>query len=220
MPSIYDEARLDRIIDISQEEADETARQLAIQEGIFAGMSSGGAVSASLKIAAEEPGSVVVCIVCDRGDRYLSTGVFDPPPPVRHSCYFKNLDDTLSHHKTALPSDMPIFLLFTAPWCPDCITALPVINEIFANELRSNASLLRCIVGKTREEWKDAQHPFRSDQRWGEESGLGAIPTLAFLGTSSSPLKQPKVLSSLEKLDPEDVRSKVKSFLKENDCRL
>lgn len=222
LPSIYDEARIDRIIDISQEDADETARQLAIQEGIFAGMSSGGAVSASLRIAAEEPGSIVVCIVCDRGDRYLSTGVFDPPPPVRYSCYFKNLDNTLSHHRKALPRDMPMFILFTAPWCPDCVSALPVINDIFATELRSDASLLRCIVGKTREEWKDPQHPLRSDLR-GEHTkvtAITAIPTLVFLGTASSPLTQPKVLSSLEKIDPEEIRSKVQSFLKEHGCQL
>ena len=219
MPSIYDEARLDRIIDISQAEADETARQLAIQEGIFAGISSGGAVSASLKIAAEEPGSIVVCIVCDRGDRYLSTGVFDPPAPVHYSCYFKNLEDSLSHHRKALPRDMPMFILFTAPWCPDCVSALPVINDIFATGLRSDASLLRCIVGKTREEWKDPQHPLRSDL-WGEHTGVTAIPTLVFLGTVSSPLTQPKVFLSLEKIDPEETRSKVQSFLKEHGCRL
>lgn len=215
LPSIFDEARLDRVVDISQEEADETARQLAIQEGIFAGMSSGGAVSASLKIAAEAPGRVVVCIVCDRGDRYLSTGVFDPPPPAHHSCYYKNLDLTLSQHRKALPEDMPLFMLFTAPWCPDCTTTLPIVNEIFTGQgAGANFSLLRCIVGKTREEWKDPRHPFRSDTRWGP-NGLSEIPTLACLGTASSPLVQPRVLSGLEKIDREQVRFKVESFLKE-----
>jgi len=215
LPSIYDEARLDRIIDISQEEADETARQLAIQEGIFAGMSSGGAVSASLKIAAQEPGSVIACIVCDRGDRYLSTGVFDPPPPVRHSCYYKNLELTLSHHQESLPSDMPIFLLFTAPWCPDCTTALPIINEIFATELRTSSSLLRCIVGKTRDEWKDPHHPLRLDFDGWMGPGITAVPTLAFLGTASAPLARPQVLSGLETINQDEVHTKVKSFLKE-----
>eukprot|EP00438_Fugacium_kawagutii_P028320 Skav205365 [mRNA] locus=scaffold3980:139954:140511:+ [translate_table: standard] len=183
-------------------------------------MSSGGAVSASLKIAIEEPGSVVACIVCDRGDRYLSTGVFEPPPPARHSCYFKNLESTLTHHQKLLPSDMPLFILFTAPWCPDCVSALPIINDIFATELRSGASLLRCIVGKTREEWKDPEHPFRSDRRWGESRGLAAIPTLAYLGTAASPLMQPKMSSPLEKIDAEEIRSKVKSFLKESGCKI
>lgn len=215
LPSIYDEARLDRIIDISQEEADETARQLAIQEGIFAGMSSGGAVSASLKIAAQEPGSVIACIVCDRGDRYLSTGVFDPPPPVRHSCYYKNLELTLSHHQESLPHDMPIFLLFTAPWCPDCTTALPIIDEIFATELRTSSSLLRCIVGKTRDEWKDPHHPLRLGFDGWMGPGITAVPTLAFLGTASAPLARPQVLSGLETINQDEVHTKVKSFLKE-----
>lgn len=140
-------------------------------------------------------------------------------PPVRYSCYFKNLDDTLSHHRKALPRDMPMFIFFTAPWCPDCVSALPVINDIFATGFRSDASLLRCIVGKTREEWKDPQHPLRSDL-WGEHTGVTAIPTLVFLGTVSSPLTQPKVFLSLEKIDPEETRSKVESFLKEHGCRL
>ena len=181
-------------------------------------MSSGGAVSASLKIAAEEPGSVVACIVCDRGDRYLSTGVFDPPPPVRHSCYYKNLELTLSHHQESLPSDMPIFLLFTAPWCPDCTTALPIINEIFATELRTSSSLLRCIVGKTRDEWKDPHHPLRLG--WMGEPGITEVPTLAFLGTASAPLARPQVLSGLEKINQDEVRTKVKSFLKETGSRI
>ena len=61
---------------MTQREAEETMRALAQREGIFCGVSSGGAVAGALRIAAAQPGSVVVAIVCDRGDRYLSTGVF------------------------------------------------------------------------------------------------------------------------------------------------
>ena len=63
-------------MDIPQIEAEKTARRLARQEGISAGTSSGGAVWASTKLAEENPDAVIVCIVCDRGDRYLSTGLF------------------------------------------------------------------------------------------------------------------------------------------------
>ncbi len=76
LPKIYEPARVDRIIDVSQEEAEQTARQLAVREGIFAGISSGGAVAAALRLSREVKDAVIVSIVCDRGDRYLSTGVF------------------------------------------------------------------------------------------------------------------------------------------------
>lgn len=76
LPKIYDPTAVDRIIDISQQEAEETARQLAAQEGIFAGVSSGGAVAAALRLAKEISGGTIVTIICDRGDRYLSTSVF------------------------------------------------------------------------------------------------------------------------------------------------
>lgn len=76
MPKIFEPERVDRILDISQAEAEEMTRQLAAQEGIFCGVSAGGAVVGALRIAKENPGSTVVTIICDRGDRYLSTGVF------------------------------------------------------------------------------------------------------------------------------------------------
>ncbi|QSA96773.1 cysteine synthase CysM [Methylococcus sp. EFPC2] len=76
LPKIYDASRVDRIIDMSQEEAEDMTRQLAAVEGIFAGVSSGGAVAAALKLSAEVENAVIVVIICDRGDRYLSTGVF------------------------------------------------------------------------------------------------------------------------------------------------
>jgi len=76
LPKIYDPSRVDRIIDIDQATAEDTTRALAAREGIFAGISSGGAVAAALQVAAEDPEALVVTVICDRGDRYLSTGVF------------------------------------------------------------------------------------------------------------------------------------------------
>ncbi|MEY2793910.1 MAG: Cysteine synthase [Bacteroidota bacterium] len=75
-PKIYQENRVDRIMDISEEEATSTTRDLAKQEGIFGGMSSGGAVAASLRLANELEQGLIVCIICDRGDRYLSSNLF------------------------------------------------------------------------------------------------------------------------------------------------
>jgi len=76
LPAIYDEKRVDRIIDVTQDEAEQMTRDLASREGIFAGISSGGAVAAALKLSDELEDAVIVSIICDRGDRYLSTGVF------------------------------------------------------------------------------------------------------------------------------------------------
>ena len=76
LPTIFDRRRIDQIMDIPQIDAEKTMRKLARVEGISAGTSSGGAVWASLKIAEQHPDAVIVCIVCDRGDRYLSTGLF------------------------------------------------------------------------------------------------------------------------------------------------
>jgi cysteine synthase B len=76
LPKICDFSRVDRIMDVTQEEAEDMTRQLAAREGIFAGISSGGAVSAALRLSKEVENAVIVVIICDRGDRYLSTGVF------------------------------------------------------------------------------------------------------------------------------------------------
>lgn len=76
LPKIYDAARVDRVMDISQAESENTMRALASQEGIFCGVSSGGAVAAALRLSSELQNAVIVAIICDRGDRYLSTGVF------------------------------------------------------------------------------------------------------------------------------------------------
>ncbi|MFO7189511.1 MAG: cysteine synthase CysM [Pseudomonadota bacterium] len=76
LPKIYDPSCVDRLEYVSQAEAEEMARRLAREEGIFAGISSGGAVAVALRISAQVENAVIVAIVCDRGDRYLSTGVF------------------------------------------------------------------------------------------------------------------------------------------------
>ncbi len=76
LPGIFKKDLVDSVIDMSQTEAESTMRLLARQEGIFCGVSSGGAVAGALRVARENPGAVIVAIVCDRGDRYLSTGVY------------------------------------------------------------------------------------------------------------------------------------------------
>lgn len=77
LPSIFDETRVDRVIDMGQAEAEQTMKALAEQEGIFCGVSSGGAVAGALRLSQELENAVIVAIICDRGDRYLSTGVFE-----------------------------------------------------------------------------------------------------------------------------------------------
>lgn len=76
MPSIYNASAVDELIYVSQKNAEETTRQLATMEGIFAGISSGGALYAALQLSKRVENAVIVSIVCDRGDRYLSTGVY------------------------------------------------------------------------------------------------------------------------------------------------
>ena len=76
LPRIYQPERVDRIIDVGQDEAETMTRALAAREGIFAGVSSGGAVAAALRLADEVRGAIIVVIICDRGDRYLSTNLF------------------------------------------------------------------------------------------------------------------------------------------------
>ncbi len=76
LPKIFDRTRVDRVESVSQGDAEEMTRRLACEEGIFAGISSGGAVSVALRLAREVDNATIVTIICDRGDRYLSTGVF------------------------------------------------------------------------------------------------------------------------------------------------
>ena len=79
LPKIFDAARVDRVIDMGQSEAEQVMRRLAREEGIFCGVSSGGSVAAMLRLAQEVQNAVMVAIICDRGDRYLSTGIYDTP---------------------------------------------------------------------------------------------------------------------------------------------
>ena len=76
LPKIYDKTRVDRVENVSQADAEEMTRRLAREEGIFAGISSGGATAVALRISQELKNAVIVTVICDRGDRYLSTGVF------------------------------------------------------------------------------------------------------------------------------------------------
>jgi len=77
LPSIFEASRVDTIMDISQKSAEQTTRDLATQEGIFAGISSGGAVACAIKLSKKINNAVIVTVICDRGDRYLSTGIFE-----------------------------------------------------------------------------------------------------------------------------------------------
>jgi cysteine synthase B len=77
LPSIFEATRVDTIMDVSQKSAEQTTRDLATQEGIFAGISSGGAVACAIKLSKKINNAVIVTVICDRGDRYLSTGIFE-----------------------------------------------------------------------------------------------------------------------------------------------
>ncbi|MGK0445706.1 MAG: cysteine synthase B [Bermanella sp.] len=77
LPSIFEASRVDTVMDIGQQEAEDTMRALATQEGIFCGVSSGGSIAGALRLNEQVKNAVIVAIICDRGDRYLSTGVFN-----------------------------------------------------------------------------------------------------------------------------------------------
>jgi S-sulfo-L-cysteine synthase (O-acetyl-L-serine-dependent) len=77
LPQIYDASRVDQVEEVTQADAEQMSRRMAAEEGIFGGISSGGALAIALRIARQAPGAVIVFVVCDRGDRYLSTGVFN-----------------------------------------------------------------------------------------------------------------------------------------------
>ena len=76
MPTIFESARVDRVESVSQAEAEDVTRRLASEEGIFAGVSSGGSVHAAIQLAEQLDNAVIVAIICDRGDRYLSSGIY------------------------------------------------------------------------------------------------------------------------------------------------
>ncbi|MCP4413505.1 MAG: cysteine synthase CysM [Gammaproteobacteria bacterium] len=96
LPAIYDKDKVNTIIEIAQSDAEKTMQELATKEGIFCGVSSGGAVAGALKLSQQVEDAVIVSIICDRGDRYLSTGVFDSITPDnktltnhnKHSCLY------------------------------------------------------------------------------------------------------------------------------------
>jgi cysteine synthase B len=77
LPEIFERERIDRIVEINAEEAEQMTLELGRREGIFAGISSGGAMSVALRLSRELRDAVIVSVICDRGDRYLSTGLFD-----------------------------------------------------------------------------------------------------------------------------------------------
>jgi len=76
LPKIYDRSRVDEILDVNQQQAEDTTRALAAQEGIFCGVSSGGATYAAIELAKQVENATIVVVICDRGDRYISTGIF------------------------------------------------------------------------------------------------------------------------------------------------
>jgi cysteine synthase B len=76
LPKIFERKRIDRVMEVTQQESEDMTRRLAKEEGIFAGISSGGGLAAAMKVCSEVKNAVIVHVVCDRGDRYLSTGVF------------------------------------------------------------------------------------------------------------------------------------------------
>ena len=77
LPKIFDASKVDEIIEVSEKEAREMTKRLALEEGVFAGMSSGGSVAVALKLAQQIESGIIVAIICDRGDRYLSSDLFD-----------------------------------------------------------------------------------------------------------------------------------------------
>ena len=79
LPRIFDPVEVDRVMEIDQRDSEDMMRRLAREEGIFCGVSSGGSVVAALRLSAELENAVIVAIICDRGDRYLSTGLFSEP---------------------------------------------------------------------------------------------------------------------------------------------
>ena len=180
LPSIFDASGVDRVMDITQEEAEDTMRALASVEGVFAGVSSGGAVSAALRLSEElgdDAGATICAIVCDRGDRYLSTGCYNPalsrPRPTNVADFWPAV--------RRLAGRRDVYVLFTAgadseradgaSWCPDCRRA----NGAIEAAVRGSGKVLLVVDVGQRPEWKSPDHPFRLDP----DLGVSCVPTLA-----------------------------------------
>ena len=198
LPSIYEDARVDLKLDISQQEAEDTTRALAREEGIFCGVSSGGAVAGALRVAAGTRDAVITCIVCDRGDRYLSTGVFDAPADLpfwggergslpgagdaEGQSGGNAADCNALGFRTALPAVLHehrrALVFFSGgpaqqpSWCPDCRRVAPLVEEAAA---AAGVLLLRVDVGD-RTAWKDPEHAFRT----APDLQLACVPSLVW----------------------------------------
>lgn len=177
LPTIFEPHRVDSVMEISAREAEETMRCLARVEGVLAGVSSGGAVSAALRLSARVQNAVIAVIICDRGDRYLSTGAFseaaaagDPAP-----C---NVEEWPSAAARLPFHPAPHYVWVSAdydartgqPWCPDCERSMQAAREVVR---AAGGTLLEVQVG-SRPQWKDAGHPFRLDPAL----RLTGVPTL------------------------------------------
>ncbi|KAK9812855.1 hypothetical protein WJX72_004741 [[Myrmecia] bisecta] len=213
LPSIFEANRVDRVMEISQREAEETMRAMAKVEGIFAGVSSGGAISAALRLSAEVENATIVAIVCDRGDRYLSTGVFSEaagatdPQPCTVEEYPSAVARLISYPE-------PRYVLFTAdrdaetgvPWCPDCARCLQAVRDEVATV---GGTLLEVEVG-SRPVWKSPEHPLREDI----QLRLTGIPTLT-LWRQEAPAA--RLGPELERASSaEDARKLVAEFVRHN----
>ena len=197
LPKIFDRSRVDEVIDITQRESQECMRALARCEGVLAGVSSGGAVSAALRVSAAVDDAVIAVIVCDRGDRYLSSGLLsaeagaDDPAPVGVAEHLSALALLGTAHpgphyvyvsSGRYPDDHPEHP--NEPWCGDCRRSLPAAR---AAVVETGGTLLVVEAG-TREEWKgNDAHPLRQPLREGCTFGLASVqglPTLLRWGAS------------------------------------
>lgn len=201
-PTITRHDVIDQKLKVTQRESEETARAMARVEGIFAGTSSGGSISAALRLAAEIDNATIVAIVCDRGDRYLSTGLFS----TTHSHVPSEASPrdfwSAAARLTGLPTPL---IYFRGSWCPDCQRCDGPIKRAADS---AGASLLVCDVGE-RIEWKAKEHPFRQHKLL----QLECLPTLAHwdngaLGSClSSPLEKSKNEDEAEELITKWLRS-------------
>ena len=217
LPSIFDASGVDRTMDITQEEAEDTMRALACVEGVFAGVSSGGSVSAALRLSEElgdDAGATICAIVCDRGDRYLSTGCYSPalsrPRPAGVSDFWPAV--------RRLAGRGDVYVLFTAgadaeradgaSWCPDCRRANGAIESV----VRGTGKVLLVVDVGQRPEWKSPDHPLRLDP----DVELTCVPTLAkwdgFAGPGGMRVSD-RLGAEFDGLDPAECAHLVSAFV-------